>query len=478
MLNEILALILYPIPNWFSFRLVKVIYVPGSITHFMKYWLILLILLLFSCKREEQIIPVDIQVFFHVKDSNYTAPLYLHIENQTKNAQQYVWVFDGGIPDKSSAQHPSLIRFDTPGEHIIRLTATNEAHSQTCEFSIHVDSSVVVDFRPEAIINNYAPALYRFENKSSGGNSYRWTFEGGEPADFVGQHPPLITFSKEGVYTISLQTDNGSARFFHEKQIRVEPSLAADFEIIPSFEDEDYEAPLRARCHARLQGVESFEWRANGAELTNATQTEADVFYQEPGLYVISLIVSNGKETNEISRQIEVKSNRNLRVHKDVRLGINTAQESIGSCYSTKLRRVVRRSEMNTIDAQWIDIVYEGLNKEMNLNRFISPDQTPGSTIFPIPGASKTYLINKQEEGTILLTPQQFLDMNDDHLLRTFDLSTIDYGKKPFEKAALPRVVLFQTADERRGAILVKDLVCVDETNSYLLVDIKIQKND
>lgn len=444
----------------------------------LPYIALLLLFLSLSC-REEVVIPVEIDVTFRIKDDNHTSPLYVNVDNRTKNADRYSWTFEGGIPAASTAQYPSVIRFDEPGEHRITLRAWNDGDTREQTFTIRVDSAVVAAFTPEVIVNNHAPAQYRFINNSAGGTSYSWTFEGGDIPSFEGQHPPMITYNDEGTYTVSLTIQNGSATFNCIRQITVTPSLEADFDIVPSFEDEDYEAPLRATFDARLQGVESLEWKTQGGVLTSRDTPESGVFFANPGLYTITLEASNGKEIRTVSKNIEVKPNRNLRTHAGIALGINTAQDIIGSCYSTKLRRVVKQSEIKDTDPSLIDIVYEGLNKDFVLNKFISPDSTGlQSTMTIIPNAVHTRFINKQEDGNVLITPGQFDAMTDDRLLQPIRFNLLNYGWAPFEASPLPRVVLFETYDGRKGAILVKELVSLEAHNSHLLIDIKIQKND
>nr|WP_231552180.1 hypothetical protein [Capnocytophaga canimorsus] len=48
-------------------------------------------------------------------------------------------------------------------------------------------------------------------------------------------------------------------------------------------------------------------------------------------------------------------------------------------------------------------------------------------------------------------------------------------NQAPFNKDLIPRIVLFQTFDGRKGAIKIKEYIS-EGAQSYLLVDIKIQK--
>jgi len=434
-------------------------------------------LLFFSC-REEQIVPVEIDVVFHIRNDNHTAPLEVYIENDTKEAKSYLWTFEGGEPATSRDENPSVVVFRTPGEHLISLEAWNEGDRKTYTQIIRVDSMVVAGFTTEVLANNYAPAEIIINNLSTGGTLYQWTFEGGIPSVYEGKNPPHITYPNEGTYLITLSVENGSSTFHAEQQIEVMPALDGDFEIIPSFEDEDMEAPLRATFDVRLQGVETVLFTTEGGDINNAASTDASVFYPNPGIFVVTMTIGNGKETKQITQSIIVKPNNNLRTHSDIMLGINTAQETIGSCYSTKLRRMVKSQEIVTVDPAMIDIVYMGLNSNFSLNRFVSPDSALYTPLKPIQGGLHTKFINKQEEGNIYITPEQFIDMTNDDLIRRISISALDYGWEPFEAIPIPRVVLFETADRRKGAIYIKKLISAEKDNSYILVDIKIQKND
>ncbi|MCL1943014.1 MAG: PKD domain-containing protein [Candidatus Azobacteroides sp.] len=431
-----------------------------------------------SC-HEEQTIPVEIDVVLHIRDDNHTSPLLVTIENRTESASSFLWTFEGGEPATSAKENPGVVTFTAPGEHRITLEAWNDGDRASKTYTIRVDSAVTAAFRADVDINNYAPATYRITNLSSGGSSYRWTFEGGEPSSCEGQFPPAVTYAREGMYTICLTIDNGSATFTATQEIEVRESMAASFSIVPSFEDiDDMEAPLRATFDTRLQGVETLSWECAGAVITDNTSVNASAYFPSAGQYTVCLNVSNGKETKQVSQNITVKENTNLRTHKDIRLGINTARETIGSVYSTKLRRVFRTSEITGSNGSFIDLVFFGLNRSFSYNLFVSPDNA-GTTALPdIPNALPTKFINKTELGTISLTSAQFEAMTTDALLRNMPILSADYGDEFFTDTPLPRVVLFETADGRKGAILVKEMVAGGTEDSYITADIKVQKND
>lgn len=443
----------------------------------MKKLIYLLTLFLFYSCHQEQTIPVEIDVAFHIKDENHTTPLLVGIENKTKNASNFLWTFEGGEPATSNIKNPEIVKFTTPGEHKIILEAWNNGNKNSKIYTIRVDSSVTLNFKAEAEINNYAPAVFKIENLSIGASTYKWTFEGGEPAVYDGQHPPIITYKKEGKFTISLLANNGSKHFTLKKDVEVGPLLAASFSIIPSFEDEDdFEAPLRATFSTQLQGVKSMKWECTGAQITNESSVDAHILFPKEGEYTVYLNISNGKETKRIPQTIKINKNTNLRTHKDIKLGISTAQESIGCLYSTKLRRGFKSNEVNDNNEGMIDIAFVGFDTQFKYNKFVSPDALDDTPLATLPHAKATKFINKIELGNLTLTSQQFESMTTDALLKDLAISSANYGDVFFDNSLIRRIILFQTADGRKGAILIKQMISKGALDSYIIVDIKVQK--
>ncbi len=423
-----------------------------------------------GCLPEEQIIPVEINISLNVKDRNHTSPLYVSIENHSEYAREFHWRFEGGVPSVFTGKHPPVVRFDTPGKHAIVLEAANDASRLSKTLYIQVDSAVTTGFNWKPVINCYAPAEVKFTNFSTGGTTYEWIFEGGEPAKFTGKHPPDITFPQAGVHMVSLRIDNGSKIFTISDKITVMPELAGTFGIYPSWEDEDYEAPLTAELIADLQGTETISWDCSGARLANPACEKTEIFFHLPGNYQVNMHIGNGKQIRTVSQNITIRQNHNLRIHRNVCFGINTASEIIGCCYSTKRRKIFTQTEISYTSGKEIDLVFLGLNKNFSLNKFISPDSCILYPLLPIQDASHTVFY--KEVGN-KITPETFLEMEDDYLLENTIWEPISHPV-----CTKGDIVLFHTADKRKGVILVKEMVDAGILNSHIITDIKIQKND
>lgn len=437
----------------------------------------LLLLILSSCHKE-QTVPVEIYVDLQIEKDNNSSPLIVNIDNKTKSADRFLWTFEGGSPTTSSEKNPGKVIFLKAGEHTITLEAWNDWDRTSKCYTIRVDSMMSIDFKAIADINNYAPATFQFTNISTGASKYTWTFNGGTPAVYEGVNPPNVTYTSQGKYMVILEGNNGSETVTVSHEIEVRETMIASFEIIPSFEDiDDMEAPLRATFDVKLQGVETLQWECKDATITNSDKKEALIYFPKEGTYVVYLNVSNGKETKQIAQTITVKANTNLRTHNNIKLGINTAQDIIGSVYSTKLRRTFKSSDINEINGPSIDIAFMGLNSNFGYNYFVSPDNISSTPLVKIPLAQTTWFINKIENTALNLTETQFGLMNNDDLLKTIPIKE-NTNNLYFTNSVLPRIVLFETKDGRKGAIRIKEMVQQGKEGSYIIIDIKVQKND
>ena len=111
------------------------------------------------------------------------------------------------------------------------------------------------------------------------------------------------------------------------------------------------------------------------------------------------------------------------------------------------------------------------------LTVFYAPDNLGDTTFDAIPNATHTKMVNVQEGCGCgaSLSVAQFSDIRDDTLLQGLTITETVDGLQPFDNSIVPRIVLFETADGRKGALKIKRYV-PDGANSYIETDIKIQK--
>lgn len=435
-------------------------------------YIISLLFLCASCYKET---PVIISADFKVSvvNDDYSVPVEIEVENNTTGADHFLWTFEGGTPESSNQKQPGPIRYKTPGTYIIRMECRNNNYSETKEFTLRTDSVLITDFEITFDINSFAPARVLINNKTKGAKSFEWLFEGGTPATST-ERNPIIIYDTPGEYQIVLKAGNGRENVESRKKIIVLPGLTTDFLIRPDLEDEDMQAPLSADLENKSEGALHFLWTATGGRIENDTACNTRIYFENPGEYIITLKANNEKEFQSVSHSIKVLPNTNIYEMKNVRLGINTSIE-YGPFYSCGLRRTFLGKEINTENGPNIDFVFFGLNDRFQFCRFLSPDSVSDFVFNPIPEAQHTYVVNIIENTSIQLSTNDFDNIKNDALLKDLPIRMNDTGGQSLSMDNLPRLVLFETRDGRKGVIKIKKAVR-NFTDSYIEADIKVQK--
>ncbi len=444
----------------------------------VNYLFIGLSLLFFSCHKEQKI-PINIDFDVTKVNNNNTIPVDVLISNATTGADFYSWTFEGGDPATSSLKNPGVIRFFQAGSHVIKLVASNSDFQEEKEVTINLDSMIMVDFTDSILVNDFAPATVRFTNNSVGGSSFAWTFDGGTPATSSLQNPTDVIFSTEGDHQVTLTVGNGSSTSSVTKVVTVAPPLAASFDIIPSFDDEDYQAPLTAQLRNTTVSGLTWQWTCPGGVISNPTADSPTIYFAAPGTYTVTLTANNIKSTQSVSHNIVVLPDANLSIQQDVKFGINTAHASIGCFYSTRLRKTFKGGDNIDTSGRWIDLAFFGLNSNFSLNKFITPDSSNYYTLGTIPLATRTKFINSQAACNcgVNFTATNFDNMVNGSALQSVTINPTPSGWNDFPLPPLNRIILFQTLDGRKGAIKIKEIVANGTTGSYILTDIKVQKH-
>ncbi|WP_108808740.1 PKD domain-containing protein [Aquimarina spinulae] len=442
---------------------------------------IISILSLFGCAKEEAI-PVIVDFDVEIFNDDFSIPVQVVFINKTEGGEDYEWIFEGGTPSRSVNRNPGVIQYDQKGIYTIELTATNEDGSRDTRIEeIQIDDPVIVDFEATNLVDNFSPAAYSFQNNSSGADTFLWIFEEGTPATSTEQNPGEVVFTEPGDHIVILQVSNGRETYEQQKTITVAPFLESDFDVDLAFEDDDFQIPARIQFNNNSVSATSYEWKFNGASTSMSIEENPEVIFNQEGVQTISLTVSNGKETKTISKQIEFFKNTNLRILNDIRFGINTAHISntIGSFYSVADRKVYTAEEITSDIEKRIDLTFFGLSDTFTRNRFVSPDALLGTTFDELINPKKTIFINSQElcSCSASLTVAEFDSMPDDTLLESLLIQETSGGLQDFDDTLIPRIVLFQTQEGKKGAIKVKSFIR-DGQNSYILTDIKIQKEN
>ncbi|MFV0587989.1 PKD domain-containing protein [Bacteroides reticulotermitis] len=427
-----------------------------------------------SCYNESRLL-VNADFQTTIEEDNYTAPVKVTFENNTTGADFYKWTFEGGNPATSSEKVPAKVTYAKAGTYKIVLEAWNDHERSTKEFTFEVDSTVVVGFQAEVLINDFAPANVQITNKTTGASSFEWTFEGGEPATSNEQYPGNILFREAGEHSISLTVKNGRETFSYSQKINLNLPVSVDFDIEPSFDDFDYEAPFTAALINKTVSGLTYEWTSNGGVIASPTDENTSVTFLNSGTYNIVLKADNEKEAKTLEKQIIIKANSNLYTVKDVKFGVKSAVNTVGSFFSLNTRTIIPQDKVSSENGKDINILFYGINATFEKCYFTSPDMASAAGFYTIPDATKTYFVNTLETSGLTFSGSTFDMMTTDTPLRNIDIKTAANTTSWFVANPVGRIILFETTDGRKGAIKVKAFVS-EGTRSYILTDIKYQK--
>lgn len=448
-------------------------------THYRTVGIIALLVIFISCYKEK-VMPVAAGFTIEVVDNDYSAPVRVRIQNSTSGAHTYKWTFEGASPASSDKMEPGIITYEEPGSFKIMLEAANESGGfDTSEMTIDLVSEVQADFVVTNTQSDYSPVTFNIQNNTIGADSYEWQFEGGVPAGSAVQQPGTVVFAEPGEHTIKLIARNAKETKEKLVSVTVLPALQTDFDITWPAVNHDFQVPFKVIIDNKTVSATQYQWECPGGDLSDiSTAAEPEILYTTPGTYTLTLTARNDKGLQTISKTITLFPNTNLYSFSNVHLGINTAHNTIGCYFSPSLGRVLTTSEVNATTGAEIDFVYFGLNSSFAVNKIISPTDAGNYTFPAIPNGGNTVVINKQEEITAgeLLSPAAFESMTSGAVLQSLPITYTDAAYEHFNNARLPRVILFKTADGRKGAVRINSYV-ENGLQSYILCDIKVMKD-
>ncbi len=439
-----------------------------------KYSFFLFIFLITSC-AQETIVPVIADFSITVVDDDYTVPVKVKIQNNSQGADTYEWDFEGATVTNSNEINPQTRIYNQAGKYTISLKASNrDGEEDKKSITFEINKAMSASFSWEREGSAIAPVTIQIINSSEGAKTYQWKFENGNPSS-SNEKSPKVVFTKEGKHLIQLIISNGKETYSSEKTIKVLPEMTVDFDWSVDIIDQDYQAPVLLHLKNKTVNATSFLWKIEGPETIEETVENPDITLNIPGKYSITLRATNDKETKEVTKEITILPNKNLLNFSDIKLGINTAQESIGCFFSSKLEKVLTKNQINEKNGALIDFAYFGLNDEFTHNQIVSPDKVQNTAFRAIPNAIHTKIINRQDLTQEQLSSEQFDLIEKGSDFKDITVIESDKGKKPFNKLIIPRIILLETSDGRKGAVKVKSYTASGK-ESYITVDIKIQK--
>ena len=148
--------------------------------------------------------------------------------------------------------------------------------------------------------------ILKIDSKITGADTYEWTFEGGSPSTSNLKNPGEILYDKQGTYTIKLRASNADGESKEiSKTVLIRDGINIDFtsEIVKS----NYSPVEVVLIHNTAGEGLTYAWDFQDGMPANFTgKTPPNVVFTTPGEHIITLTVSNGLETQKVTKTITV----------------------------------------------------------------------------------------------------------------------------------------------------------------------------
>lgn len=223
--------------------------------------------------------------FFEAETEDGCVPLTVQFVNQSSdNAQSFKWLFEGGDPTESTEENPS-VTYTSAGSYDVTLIAINAFGSDTLvlEDYITVEEEATADF--SFMING---TTVDFTNLSINADTYLWIFGDGESTT---EANPTHQYDQLGTFQVMLIANNDCGGNSITLEVVIEALMPiASFKASP----EEGCAPLTVQFEDESENEPTgWQWTFQGGDPATSTQQNPTVTYNTPGIYDVSLIVTN-----------------------------------------------------------------------------------------------------------------------------------------------------------------------------------------
>lgn len=244
--------------------------------------------------------------------SNFSADITLlpvgggvnYTDLSSGDPDTWEWEFEGGTPSTFEGQTPPEIVYNTDGVFDVTLTVFNGEDQDVTIKEDYITVGIPPTAEFEASFTQIlAGQSVDFTNLSTGdGNTYQWSFDGGEPATSEEENPSEIVYNEVGEYDVTLIAENifGSDTLLMPAYIVVIPVglISNNDETIKV-----YPNPVKDQLHIaisnnNLHNILLFDM--NGLQIT-ALQNQSDMVNintvgLNSGVYILMVRGINGGE--------------------------------------------------------------------------------------------------------------------------------------------------------------------------------------
>lgn len=213
------------------------------------------------------------------------------------NPSEWTWIIEGNESATIEEQNP-VIALHNPGSYNVTLTVRNpeEENTMSKEKYINVLKRTSANFTFEQIGDEFS-----FNNTDEVAESVLWNFGDGSTST---SNNPKHTYTKEGIYVVSLITSNQCGNSEFTREIIFEKELSVEAIIPTQSQCQGQEITI---LDASSDNVLEWEWQFPGAVNETSFDKNPKVMYDAPGQYSIYLKVKSLFDEKEISYENKIQ---------------------------------------------------------------------------------------------------------------------------------------------------------------------------
>lgn len=233
---------------------------------------------------------------------------------------QWAWHFDGGTPANSSDSIPPVIAYTEVGTYNVELRCRKTNGVQDIELKenyIRVvpesDESPVANFTSNKTLIRPGETVNFVDLSTAYPYRWTWEFEGGSPA--VSNQPnPSVVYNTPGSYNVKLTVGNNIGTDEITKEMYIVVSEADPCTAAPQA---DFTASERLIAYGDVVMFENLstnnpayaQWTFEGGSPRTTTEYSPinGVLYATPGIYSVTLLVSNSCGSSSITKENYVR---------------------------------------------------------------------------------------------------------------------------------------------------------------------------
>ncbi len=223
------------------------------------------------------------------------APLSVtYTDQSTNNPTSWSWSFPGAVPSSSAQQNPT-VSYLVPGSYNATLVATNAAGSST----LSQTGVVEVLGLPTSSFSFTTIGLTVIFTNTSTGNATSWFWDFGDGQTSTEQNP-IHTYATDGFYNVTLTASSPCGGTPTTLVLPVFTPPSAAFSANPQTGCAGMTVSFTSLSSSNSTG---WLWSFPGGTPASSTQENPIVTYTTPGVYNVTLTVSNPAGSNTASQQ-------------------------------------------------------------------------------------------------------------------------------------------------------------------------------